>query len=200
MEVGGRDQEVRRGRIADGIADHLGGLRPEWQPVLRLGRPRLALGIVERPLVQGDDALPGRLHEELAQLDGLGQDDLLLRRQEGDLADLLEVHPDRVVDPDHVRRERLELLRRGLLELLGVELRRRVEGDLQVRVRLDPDLDTQVGGVGEGVGRREDEIVVLRFVLLVDDGGRLERAHAGEASRLHVVLGPPRAAEDGLDE
>ena len=52
--------------------------------------------------MERDDPLPGRLDELLAELDRLGQDDLFLGGQEGDLADLLEVHPDRVVDPDHV--------------------------------------------------------------------------------------------------
>ncbi len=60
----------------------------------------------------------GCLDQLLAELDGLGQDDLFLGGQQGDLADLLEVHPDRVVDPDHVGRDRLELLGGGLLELL----------------------------------------------------------------------------------
>ena len=46
--------------------------------------------------------LPRLLDELLAELDRLGEDDLLLGGQQRDLADLLEVHPDRVVDPDHV--------------------------------------------------------------------------------------------------
>jgi hypothetical protein len=65
--------------------------------------------------------LAGRLHQLLAELDRLGQDDLLFGRQKGDPADLLEVHPDRVVDPDHVGRESLQLLGGRLLEILGVE-------------------------------------------------------------------------------
>ena len=46
--------------------------------MLRLGRPGLVLGVVGRPLVERDDALPGRLDDLLAELDRLGQDDLLL--------------------------------------------------------------------------------------------------------------------------
>ena len=72
-------------------------LGPERQAVLRLGSARRVLGVVERPLVERDDPLPGCLDELLAELDRLGQDDLLLRGQEGDPADLREVHPERVV-------------------------------------------------------------------------------------------------------
>ena len=43
-------------------------------------------------------------------------------RQEGDPADLPEVHADRVVDPDHVGREGLELLGGRLRELLTSSL------------------------------------------------------------------------------
>ena len=71
-------------------------------------------------------ALPRLLDDLLAELDGLGQDDLFLGGQQGDLADLLEVHPDRVVDADHVGADGLEVLGGRLLDLLGVELGRRV--------------------------------------------------------------------------
>src|SRR3989304_540328 len=64
------------------------------------------------------------------QLDRLGQDGLLLGVEEGNLADLLEVHADGVVDADHVGRQRLELLGRRLLELLGVDLGRIENGEL----------------------------------------------------------------------
>ncbi len=68
---------------------------PNGRLMLGLGGPGLALGVVEGPLVEREDPLPGRLDEPLAELDRLGQDDLLLGGQQGDLADLLEVHPDR---------------------------------------------------------------------------------------------------------
>jgi len=97
-------------------------LGPERQAVLRLGRPSLVLGVVGRPLVEGDDALARRQDDPFAELDRLGQDDLLLGAQEVDPADLVEVHADRVIDPDHVGREGLEILGGRLLELLGVEL------------------------------------------------------------------------------
>ena len=99
---GGATSRSRGALSRDRVADQLVGLVAERQPVLRLRGPRLALGVVERPLVERHDALPGRLDQLLAELDRLREDDLLLGRQQGDLADLLEVHPDRVVDPDHV--------------------------------------------------------------------------------------------------
>ncbi len=121
VEVGRGRQQVGRGLVGDCGADHRVGLGPERQPMLRFGGPSLALGVVGRPLVERDDALPGRLHELLAELDRLGQDDLLLGGQEDDPADLVEVHADRVFDPDHVRGERLELLGGRLRKRLGVE-------------------------------------------------------------------------------
>ena len=87
--------------------------------------------------MERDDPFPGRLDEPFAELDGLGQDDLLLGRQQGDLADLLEVHPERVVDPDRVRGKRLQLLRRRLLE----------------RLRVEPSRGVHRGGPRRGTGR-----------------------------------------------
>ena len=92
------------------------------QPMLRVLGARLALGVVLGPLPEGEDGLPRLLDDLLAELDRLGQDDLLLGVQERHLADLLEVHPDRVVDADHVGGDRVQLLLGGLLRLLRVEL------------------------------------------------------------------------------
>ena len=47
----------------------------------------------------------------------------LIGRQERDLADLLEVHPDRVVDADHVGGEGLELLRTLVPDIIVTDLR-----------------------------------------------------------------------------
>ena len=105
-------------------------LGPERQAVLRLGGSCHVLRVVERPLVERDHRLPGCLDDLLAELDRLGQNDLLLGGQEGDPADLPEVHPERVVHAEHVGRERLGLLggrlaglpSRGYLQLLGRRL------------------------------------------------------------------------------
>ena len=145
VEVGRGDQQLGGVGRGQRVGDHLVGLGPERQPVLGLGRPGLALGVVERPLVERDDRLPGLDDDLLAELDGLGEDDLLLGREERDLADLLEVHPDRVVDPDHVRGQGLELLGRRLLDFLGVELGRRVHAGRD---------HVGVGGLDRLLGRR----------------------------------------------
>ncbi len=134
VEVGRRDQQVLGGLRRDPLRDQLVRLRPVGQAVLRLLGPRLALGVVEGPLVERHDPLPGLLDHLLAELDGLREDDLLLGGQQGDLADLLEVHPDRVVDADHVGADGLEVLGGRLLDLLRVELRRGVDRQLRGRI------------------------------------------------------------------
>ena len=150
VEVGRRDEQLQGALVGQRAADQVVRLLAERQAVLGLGRARLALGVVEGPLVERDDPLPGRLDHLLAELDGLGQDDLFLGGQQGDLADLLEVHPDRVVDPDHVGRDGLELLGGGLLDLLRVELGGRVGRQLGRRIDravLGHDDDADVGAV-----------------------------------------------------
>ena len=152
-------------------------------------------------------ALPGRLDHLLAELDRLGQDDLFLGGQQGDLADLLEVHPDRVVDPDHVGRDRLELLGGGLLDLLGVELGGRVGRQLGGRIDgavLGHDDDADIGAVLAGRFRTELEVVIVVIVVVVagdgDAGLRTGRAQAGHLGFLEVRLGAARPRQDGLHE
>ena len=157
--------------------------------------------------MERDDPLPGLLDHLLAELDGLGQDDLFLGGQQGDLADLLEVHPDRVVDPDHVGADRLEVLGRRLLDLGRVELGRRVGRQLRSGIGrgvvLDDD-DADIGAVLGGL-RTEVEIVVVVIVVIVvrhGDGGRLRarRPQAGELGFLDVGLGAAGPRQDGLHE
>ena len=136
------------------------------------------LGIVERPLVERDDPLPGRLDELLAELDRLGQDDLLLGGQEGHRADLPEVHPDRVVDPDHGRRE---LLGGRLLALLRVELGGSIGGEC---ARLGPVLVDYLDTADDRVGgcRGQVEIgVVVRIGGKDRDSARHSRHDGGLA-------------------
>ena len=97
-------------------------------------------------------AFQGSLDDLLAELDRLGEDDLLLGGQQRDLADLLEVHPDRVVDPDHVRGELASSSSRGGLVDLGRPTASpgasRSGGHLDALDRLlGDDLDRQLGGV-----------------------------------------------------
>ena len=157
--------------------------------------------------MERDDPLPGRLDHLLAELDGLGQDDLFLGGQQGDLADLLEVHPDRVVDPDHVGGDRLELLGRGLLDLLGVELGRGIGRQLGGGVRgavIGDHDDPDVGAVLAGRLGTEVEVLVVVFVVVATGDGRARlRAggpETGQLGFLEVGLGAAGTRQDGFDE
>ena len=99
----------------EGRPHHPFSLGSVGQPVLAEPNSRLPFRTVPCPLEERQDRLPGLLGDLLAQFDRLRQDYLFLRRQKGDAADLAQVHPDRVVEPDNVGRERLEFLRRRLL-------------------------------------------------------------------------------------
>jgi hypothetical protein len=131
--------------------------------------------------VERDHPLPGRLDELLAELDRLGQDDLLLGGQEGDAADLPEVHPDRVVHTEHVGRERLG---GRLLALLRVERGGSIGGE---RARLGPvlvdGLDTADDRVGGCRGRLVEIGVVVRIGGRNRDSARHSRHDGGLAGR-----------------
>ena len=96
---------------------------------------RLRLGLVPGPLPQREDRLLRLVDDLLAELDRLGQDDLFLGVEERHLADLLEVHPDRIVDADHVGGDRVQLLGGRLFRDLGVELGGRLLPRLSCRPR-----------------------------------------------------------------
>jgi len=133
--------------------------------------------------VERDHPLPGRLDELLAELDRLGQDDLLLGGQEGDRADLSEVHPDRVVDPDQVRGECLEPLGGRLLALLRVELGGGIGGE---RARLGHVLVDHLDTDDYRVGGRRGQVeigVVVPISGRDRDGARHSRHDGGLAGR-----------------
>ena len=126
----------------------------------------LLLGLVLGPLPQREDGLPRLVDDLLAELDRLGQHDLLLGVEQRDLADLLQVHADRVVDADHVGGDRVQLLRRRLLGRLGVEFGRRLFPGLAGVV--DGDLHAQLGGYGQAVAGGLVELVLgLQQVVVV---------------------------------
>ena len=123
----------------DGVAGHPRRLLGQVEGAHGGHAPRLRLGVGADPGVQVDQGSGRVLDRQLAELDRLGQHDLLLGGQEGDLADLLEVHADRVVDPDQVGGERVEVLVEPLAlddrgGLLRVEPRLGDEGRVVVRV------------------------------------------------------------------
>src|SRR6185503_1724019 len=203
VEVRRRREEIRGADRDDRVVDQAVRLIAQRQPVLRLGGAGLLLRLVERPLVERDEALPRLVDELLPELDGLGQDDLFLGGQQGDLADLLEVHPDRVVDADHVGRERLELRRGRLLELVRVELLRplsRKPGGPRFGVLAD-DLDrgVVVRVVGEGELRLLVELFLFLFLVDLVEGGA-GRPKTGELCLLEVGPAAARTGENGLDE
>ncbi len=153
------------------------------------------------------DGLPRLLDHLLAELDGLGQDDLLLGGQQGDLADLLEVHPDRVVDADHVGADGLEVLGGRLLDLLRVELGRTLRRKACRRgfgAVLGDDLDAYLALGLTLTDGTEVQIVVIIIVVVVfgfgDRDGGATRAKPRELGLFDIRLGAARPRQDGFDE
>src|SRR5205809_5639117 len=103
---------------------------------------RHALLDLDAQLVEMDDRERRRHERLLPQLDRLREVDLFLRGQQRDLADLLEVHADRVVDADEVAGEDR---RDGVLalQLLGLFLFLFDLGPVRAALRLE-DLDVVV--------------------------------------------------------
>src|SRR6266536_3022469 len=139
----------------------------------QVGLDQLLLGQLALPLdpLQLADARAGGGLVELgggglALLDRLGEDDLLLGGQQRDLADLLEVHPHRIVG----RRLQRQLLVAGRArELLGIELVHHLDDlDVLVLQHLVDGVDLLGGGVDgrervENVlGREEPALFALR--------------------------------------
>ena len=126
VEIGrGLDEPVSLGHGEGREHDALRVLRVVVQAVLGALLATRVLGVVPGPLPEREDGLPGLLHglrlgvsqaaarDLLPELDGLGEDDLLLGGEERHLGDLLEVHADRVVDADEVRSRGLRLVSGG---------------------------------------------------------------------------------------
>ena len=126
--------------------------------------------------MERDDPLPGCLDELLAELDRLGEDDLLLGGQEGDPADLREVHPERVVHPERIGREHLQLLGGRLAELLS-------RGCRELLGRRAPRAPRRRARAGATGGRRRR--------VRIGVGGRISGARGGEGAR------PRRATAEG---
>src|SRR5439155_16057811 len=133
---------------------------------------RHALLHLDAQLVEVDGRERRRHERLLAELDRLCEVDLLLRGEERDLADLLEVHADRVVDADEVRREDR---RDGVLalHLLGLFLFLFDLGPVRSTLGLE-DLDVVVVEGDEqlfdlrglGVRDRADEVLLRDVALL----------------------------------
>ena len=85
------------------------GLGLERDRVLAVLRPGRGLGAVERPLVDAEQGLPGFGHGLRAQFHALGEDDLLLRGQERDPADLPQVQAHGIVRVQDLGRHRLRI-------------------------------------------------------------------------------------------
>jgi hypothetical protein len=147
--------------------------------------------------VEREDALPRLVDHLLAEFDGLGQDDLFLGGEERDLADLLQVHPDRVVDPDHVGGKGLELLGGGLVDGGRVKLDRRVAGNYRIRDRV------VVGGLYRvpivvRLGRRVEVIESSSSSQIVLGGAA--RAHAGKLGFFQIGLAAAASGKRNFDE
>ena len=140
--------------------DALGVSREVVEPVLGPLLAGSVLGVVLGPFPERERGAPRLLDDLLAELDGLGEDDLFLGVEEGDLADLLEVHADGVVDADHVLGHGLELgLGVRLVVLILFELGRRLPPRLLLRL-LDGDLHAELTGHAE-VPRCADDVFLF---------------------------------------
>ena len=182
LEVRGRHQQAVLLAGTDGTHDDALGVSGEVvQPMLWALLAALVLGVVLGPLPEREHRPPGLGHDLLAELDGLGEYDLFLSIEQGNLADLLEVHADGVVDADHVLGHRLQLgLGRGLVVVVILELRRRVLPGLLLAL-LDGDLYAQLGCSPE-VARCADDVLLppagryRRPCLACRAQGRMRRA------------------------
>ena len=144
-------EPVLLGRL-EGARDDSLGLVLVRQAMLRVLFARLGLGLVLCPLPQREHGLLRLVDDLLAELDGLGQHDLFLGIQERHLADLLEVHADRVVDADHVGGDRVQLLGGRLLGHLRVQLGRRLFPRCLLGL-VDGHVDAELGYGGHAVCR-----------------------------------------------
>ena len=168
------------------------------QAMLRALPAAVALGVVAGPEPQREHRPPGLLDDLLAELDGLGEDDLLLGVQQRDLADLLEVHAHRVVDADHVLGHGVQLgLRGGLVLLVVLDLGRGLLPGLLLGF-LDGDLHAQLGGGVEG-GRAQlvlvlglDDVAVQVALAALED-----RGHEQLVSGVHRHVLPPLSSGVG---
>ncbi len=181
---------MRRVEGAQHDALGVGGVVVE--AVLGALEPAVTLGVVARPQPEREHGPPGLLHDLLAQLDGLGEDDLLLRVEERHLADLLEVHAHRVVDADHVLGHGIELgLRGGLVLLVLLELGRGLLPGLLLAL-LDADLHAQLGGGVEVASAQvllvlgHDDVPVHVALAALQD-----RGHEKLVSGVHRHVRPP---------
>ena len=91
---------VEGDRLTEGDVRLLGNDRIKAIPLLLLAR--LQLRLVVRPLVQVVDRLPRFVCHLLAELDHLGEDDLLFCGEQPNTTDLLQVHADRIVNADRL--------------------------------------------------------------------------------------------------
>ena len=89
-------EQVEGGLVGQRGTDDPVRLFPERQLIPRRLPARARLGLVDRPLVDAEDGLPGLALDLQPELDRLGEDDLFLRRQELDAGDLAQVQPDRI--------------------------------------------------------------------------------------------------------
>ena len=164
LEVRGRHQEAVLLRGTEGAQhDALGVRGVVVEAMLGSLEAARALGAIVGPQPEGEHGPPGLVHDLLAELDGLGEDDLFLGIEERHLADLLEVHADGVVDADHVLRHGVELgLRGGLVLLVVLDLGRWLLPGLLLAL-LDADLHAELSG--------SVEVASAQFLLVLGHDG-----------------------------
>ena len=148
-DVGRRGKRaLARGRLQGGTDDAV-GLDLEGQPVGRVRGAGISLGRTPRPLPEREDS-PLRLSDDLStQHDRLGEHDLLLGREEAQLADRSEIRVKRVAEGVAIGWDELGRPAAGVLDRAGPRPPRRRRDAIN---RFDPT-GLQAARAGDAIGR-----------------------------------------------
>jgi hypothetical protein len=139
------------------------------------------------------------------KLDRLGQDDLLLRGQAGDPADLAQVEPERVVHPERIGREHLRLLG-GRFDKLPSHRCFELVGRRLLALPI-VERGESIGGEGAWPGPvlvdcfdRRDRVRGRRGLVGIDTGRQIGRSQGDRARPHRATAERPGAGDLNLGE